>query len=480
MTLARNSAYSFAGMALPVVVSIVTVPLYISEIGPERYGALAIAWLILGYFGQADFGAGRAVMQRVASMREEGPAKIAGAIWSALTSMIGFGAVGAIVLFGFAYWYFSGPFQIEEGLRAEMLSAVWLLALCAPLVFLNGVLAGALIGIERFRLVAFAQMLGNSCLLIFPLLTAYFITDDLAGLITAALVARLLGLLIVLGGAWHALLRGHPVTFSRAEFVRLARFGGWVMVSAMVGPFMAITDRFVIGVVENAVAVAAYAIPFQIATRLMILPIAIIQALFPRFAAEDDGAARERGRNFAIFVAQLFTPFIVGAICLAEPLLKLWLGDQLDPRSVPVAQIVLCGVWANAISHVSLAFLQARGDPRFIALLHVAELPVYAVLLIVLGSAYGLVGFALAYALRCLADCLLLLNRAGALGLPMAATMATLAAIIASAIMAANTITDLLGLLLATGVLCGMSLVYLAAFMPHKIRQRIPLLRALG
>ncbi len=473
MAVARNSAYSFAGMAVPVLVSIVTVPFYIAQIGADRYGALAIAWLILGYFGQADFGAGRAVMQRIASMKDEGPDKMASALWSALTSMIGFGAVGAIILFGFSYWYFAAAFQVAEGLRAEILSAVWLLALCTPLVFLNGVVAGALMGIERFGLVAIGQVVGNSCILIFPLLTAYFITIDLSALIMAAFIARALGMLIILMGAWHAILRGHRATFSKSEFARLARFGGWAMISALVGPLMVIADRFVIGAIENAAAVAAYAIPFQIASRLLMAPVSVVQALFPRFAAESDTAARDRCEAFTVFIALLFAPVIVGIICLSEPLLDLWLGAALDPRSIAVAQIVLLGVWFNAIAHVAFAFVQARGDPRFTGLLHLAELPFYAGLLFILGAQYGLAGFAAAYAVRCGVDCGILMHRAQALTKQAVGKIAMPIALLICAMFAANMLESWIALFVGACVLGLTSLAILAVYMPARIRERV-------
>ena len=61
MKLLRNSAWSLLAAILPTLVSIATVPLFVPAIGAGRYGVLAIAWLVLGYFGAADFGIGRAI-----------------------------------------------------------------------------------------------------------------------------------------------------------------------------------------------------------------------------------------------------------------------------------------------------------------------------------------------------------------------------------------------------------------------------------
>ena len=481
MKLLRDSAWSLSSSVLPTLVSIATVPFFVSAIGAGRYGVLAIAWLVLGYFGAADFGIGRAITQRISAMRGESRAAMASAVWSALVSMAVFGLAGAVLVFIASRWYFGGPFQAERGLRGEILAAVWILALCNPVVTVNGVLSGALIGLERFRFVSVCTTLSNTALLLFPLFTAWWISTDLSALILASLAARILGMIPLAVGAWAAFLRGEMALFSKAEFGRLANFGAWIMVTALVGPIMVSADRFLIGAFQNAAAVAAYAIPFQIASRTLMFPVAVTQALFPRFASDDIAASAARCRDFTVLVAQSFAPLIVALICLAAPLLELWLGDALDPRSVIVAQFVLAGFWSNAVAQVPYGFIQARGNPRFTALLHLAELPFYLALLFALGGRFGLTGYAAAFGLRCLADCLLLCRKAGAADGYVMVRMAISGVLVIGAVLAGTLIGNWWVLLSSA---CGFALLAflaLAAGLPPAIRNRLaelPLLRS--
>lgn len=405
MKLVGNSLYSLAGTAIPVVLSVITVPFYLSAIGGERYGALTIAWLVLGFFGAADFGIGRAMTRRMATLATASSASQAKALWSGIAAIALFGIIAAALLFAAAHWYFSAPFEVSDGIRDEVLRSVFLLALCCPIVALNGVLGGALMGLERFRMTAFATLLGNSGILLLPLATAYTFSTELPALVFASLAARLLATIVLAFSAGRLFLIASRPTISLHELTQLTSFGKWIMLSALVAPVILMSDRFLIGAFYDAIAVAAYAIPYQIASRTLLLPIAIGQVLFPHFARQEESKSVEDCRHYAIFLGQIFAPLIIVLICLSAPLLNLWLGDQLDERSIAVARIVLIGCWVNAIAHVPFAFIQGCGNSRFTALLHTAELPIFLALLAALGSLFGLAGFATAFALRCLLDC---------------------------------------------------------------------------
>ncbi|MCU0948055.1 MAG: oligosaccharide flippase family protein [Porphyrobacter sp.] len=411
--IAKNSLFSLLGTAIPSVVAIVTVPFYIEAIGYERYGALAIAWLLLGYFGQADLGLGRAVTQRLASQRGNEKSQPAQTIWSAAVVIVGFALIaGALTYFSGAY-YFSTVFEADSGLRAEVTASLWLLALCVPIVAFNGVTGGSLIGHERFGTVAIGYSMGSSAGILLPVIAAHVIGPEMPVLLASALTGRMLGLVVLGSACWFTFLRGQPIRASRAEIGTLLGFGLWVFVTSLIGPLMVMADRLVIGALLGAAAVAVYTIPFDIAMRTQIVPAALGQALLPSLAANSEEQALARTEKFALLVALSFAPIITSVIVLAEILLSLWLGSSLDPRSVAVAAVVLYGVWFIAIANVPYSHLHARGNSRFTATVHLVELPVYILVAILLGVQFGLVGFAAAFALRCAVDCGVMMVRCG-------------------------------------------------------------------
>ncbi|MBB3860661.1 O-antigen/teichoic acid export membrane protein [Novosphingobium hassiacum] len=455
-----------------------------STIGVERYGALVIAWTLLGYFGQADFGIGRAVAQRIASSRNSPPDQIASVVWSGIVSMLILGGLGALFALVASGYYFGEVMKVEPGLRQELMRSLWALALCSPVVTLTGVLSGALIGMERFKYTSWSFLVSNLGLQILPLVAAATISKDLQWLVAASLIGRALGLVMMGTMVWRQFLAGQAVRPSWAEMRRLANFGAWIMVSALIGPLMIYSDRFIIGAIYGAFAVAVYTIPYQVAYRTLVLPQSVVGVLFPRFAALDDDEALVRCRQFTVFVGQLFAPFIIGLICLAEPLLTLWLGSHLDPRSVEIAKIILLGVWFMALANVPLALLQARGNPQFTAMLSISELPFYLGILFILGNAFGLAGIAWAFTLRSAADAVILAWRARAVDRWLLGHVAPTAALVLLSVLASDLAPGWFAAMALAAILvaaCLAHLLHTISRMPHDVRlqfERLPLVRS--
>ena len=471
--LARDAASIAASSVLPIAISIATVPLYISAIGVERYGALAIAWVFLGYFGNLDFGIGRAIAQRISMLGSGCRVAIARAVVSSLITTAVFGILNALVVFFAVRYFFANVFEVNESLRPELIDSVWALALCNPLVSLGGALAGALIGQERFGVVSITNFVAGALMQILPLVTAFVAGPELTGLIVASLAARAVAVVVLTLEVWKRFLRRQVAAPSWDEFRRLTSFGAWVMVSAIVGPLMIVADRFVTGGILGAVAVAAYTIPFQMASRMAILPGAVSEVLFPRFAAQDAASSQDRCGQFSGFIGQIFAPVVIGLICLSGPLLHLWLGANLDQRSIGIAQIIFAGIWTNAVAQIPFSYIQARGGTRFTGLVHLAELPVYLLVLYFLAKAYGLPGISLAFSLRCALDCMIMLLRAGVANRQLFARLGSQVALIAGAIwLTYGSVdpVDCLVLGIALGFLSSLLLVFQ---MPPDLRERL-------
>ncbi|MHB8938525.1 MAG: flippase [Thiobacillus sp.] len=417
MSIRRNTTYNLLGSVIPLAVSLVTIPIYLGLIGEARYGVLAIAWLLLGYFGLFDLGLGRATAQRIAVLRDSPAGERAQTFWTALILNTGLGVIGGLLIWPIAAYFFGNVFKIEDALRPEVQAAVLWLVLAVPMATLSGVLSGALQGRERFLELNLISVSGTVLFQLLPLAAAMLWGADLGVLLPAALFARLLTLLLLFERCRRHIFLGHAATFVRAQAGRLLRFGGWVTVTSFVGPMMVILDRFVIGAMAGAKAVTYYTVPFQLGERSTFISGALSSALFPRFAAatlqEEQRLAHEGLRTLVV----VMTPLVAAGILFMEPFLAWWIAPAFAQQSARVGQVILLGFWANNFATIPYAQLQARGRPDLVAKCHLAEVLPYFGLLYLGLSTLGMIGAAVAFSLRALVDFALLAGLSGILRL---------------------------------------------------------------
>jgi O-antigen/teichoic acid export membrane protein len=193
------------------------------------------------------------------------------------------------------------------------------------------------------------------------------------------------------------------LTFDPSYVKPLLRVGGWMTVSNVVGPFLVYLDRFLIATIIGAAAVAYYVTPFEIVTRLLMLPWAFAGVLFPliasTFTPNPQRSARLFSRGMRLIFLTLF-PFVLCAIAFAHEGLALWVGESIAAHSDSVLRWLAIGVFMNGIVQVPFATIQAAGRPDLTARIHLIELPLYVPTLWWMAHRWGIEGAAVAWMLR--------------------------------------------------------------------------------
>jgi len=185
------------------------------------------------------------------------------------------------------------------------------------------------------------------------------------------------------------------------------RFGGWVTVSALAAPLLAAVARFTIAAGVSLSAVAWYATPFEVVSKLWLLSAALLGAVFPVFAglvARDHAAlASLYIRTTTLLAAAVIPP--ASLIIFAGPeLLRIWVGDEFAAHGAPVVRLLAFGIAVNVVAQAPFTLLQSAGQARVPALIQAVQIPFYVGLVWVSASAYGIVGVAAAWALRAVVE----------------------------------------------------------------------------
>ena len=406
--LARNTALNLVGQVAPLVVAVAAVPPLIHALGSDRFGVLALAWALIGYFGLFDLGIGRALTQAASEAIGRGDHKHLHEV-SAAAILAAFllGCIGTIVMALLTPWLAYDVLQMDAALRPEAAVAFYLLSISLPFVLGTVAFRGLFEAHQDFGIATALRVPYSVFNFVGPLLIIPF-TRDLTPIVITLVVGRVI---TCAAHVWFSLrrypwLRRTSVT-NPAAILPLLKLGGWMSISTVASTAMVYLDRFLIGALLSMAAVAFYVTPFEVVTKLLFIPAAVLGVFFPAFAATHvhdrprTASMYDRSTRFMLFA---MTPPIVVIAAFAHEGLQLWLNAEYARQGTLVLQLLAAGVLINSIGQVSASLLQAVGRADITARVHVFELPLYAVMIFGLTERFGLAGVAMAWSGRMLID----------------------------------------------------------------------------
>jgi O-antigen/teichoic acid export membrane protein len=407
--------WNLAGLSLPLLIAVVTVPPLIARLGNERFGLLALAWGLVGYAGALDLGIGRALTQWVARLRGEGNLSTVGPIlMTANRITLIAGLVGAVLIATAALSGLGSWVKADTILPSEIQYAMLLLAIALPAQAMSSTYRGVNEAFLNFKGVSLLRVGLGVVGFGGPYLISFF-TIDLAWLAATLVLSRLMALAVY---RWLALscLKANHVALVQAHYVstiakRLFAFGGWVALSNVVSPVLMQADRFMIGVVISAAAVTYYVLPYEVVVQSLILVSAISTVIFPTLSQlliEKSDHWQAYFRRWLYIVAAIMLVVCVALAVLLPTVLKLWLKTELQPESILIGQILCLGVFANSIGSMYFALLHAKGRADVTAKLHVLELPLFLTALFYMLHTFGIAGAAWAWVGRMVFDAIAL------------------------------------------------------------------------
>lgn len=410
--LARNTLVNLGGYGVTLVVAFLAVPILIDALGVDRFGVLALAWIVIGYGAVLDLGLGRALTklaaERIGTRRET---EIPGLFWSALGLLLALGALVGLLLAAVAPWLVRRVLDVPADLEGETIAAFRVLAASLPLAITGAGARGYLEACQRFDLVN-AIVIPVSVVTYFGPVLALELSDTLAAAVAAVVASRAIVLVsnVALALRVTPALRRAP-RLARRAIDPLLRFGGWYSAWNVATAALLTLDRFLIGAVLTVGAVTYYAIPYEVTARLLVIGYAVVGVLFPAFAATVAVDPARASRLFDVGLRVLFAivfPITLALATFAHEGLSFWIDERFADNSAHVLRWLAFGVFVQSLALVPGGLLQtARVDVA--AKLVLIELPLYVAALVLALEYGGIEGAAIAWAGRALVDAVLLL-----------------------------------------------------------------------
>lgn len=386
---ARNLLWVFASNFLPLLAGIVTIPYMIRDFGLELFGLLTIIWMFVGYLSLFDFGVGRALTYRISS--DLAAADAPGAKTRLQESYAtGMALVGALSLVASTGFFFAAPLlgrqvlQFSPDVELIGVQALQVSALSVLVTVIATGLRGVLEGFGAFGIVSAWRIPLGIWMFVGPLL--FFWASGSFVFAVAGIGFGRLVLCIVYWLACRRRVRATRAQVKPAVARGLLDFGGWLTVSNVVSPLITYFDRVLIGAYLSVSAVAYYTTPYEIVSKIMLVPASIGAVIFPRFAQMETAGDTAGLRRLTLFSYAtnfcLTAPAIVILALFGERLLGLWINPDFAAKSAYVGTILSVGVTINAMASVPMNRLQALGESRTTALIHLVEAPLYLVALV--------------------------------------------------------------------------------------------------
>jgi O-antigen/teichoic acid export membrane protein len=413
-TLLRNTVLNLVGLVVPLAVGFVTIPMVVRTLGNERFGILALVWVVFGYFGLFDLGLGRTTTKYIAdALGRDESEKLPGYLWTTVLLQTGIGLVAAVLSFLAAPLIVRHVLNIPAGFVGETILTLRLVGFSLPVMFVSSSLRGVLEAAQRFDLVNAVKVPVNVLFYVLPLV-GVALGFALPGIVLLLVASRAAALLVWGGLGLRVMpaLRARPAL--RRGLVRpIFSFSGWLGLSSILYAVTSSMDRLVIGSLITVEAVTFYSAPFEAINRVGVIPASLSMVLFPAFSYLDGGGRNEHAETlFARSVKFLLLttgPVFILLMFFAGDFLRLWLGPEFAARSGLVVQFLAAGFLINTVIAVPNNYLQGIGRVDIAPKYQAFELVAFTALTWAGAKAWGIKGVAAAATLRLVAFTLFLM-----------------------------------------------------------------------
>ncbi len=406
--IAKNTVYNLLGYGIPGLAALVLIPPLVHGLGKERFGILTLIWMVIGYFSFLDLGIGRSLTKVIAekigmNKTEEIPI----IFWSALLLML----VVSLIVSGISTFFIptilNKYLNISPNFKTETLKIFYAVSLSIPLITTSAGLRGVLEAYQKFYAVNLIRVILGISTFLIPLLILIF---------TKSLFCIVISLIFIRFFIWSVYLILNfrvnkkiwsDVHFSFESIKPLLRFGLWISLANIIGPLILYSDRFLIGMKVSAAAITYYATPYEMITKLLIIPSALGTVLFPVFSSNFLTNPTLSKKLFIRGVKVIFLvifPIVIIIITFAKEGMSLWLGNEFSVHSAYILQLLSVGIFMNCLSLIPNIYFQGTGKPKIPTLINLIELPFYLSIMWFSITKWGISGAAMTYMLMATVD----------------------------------------------------------------------------
>lgn len=366
--LLRNSLWHLSGSAVPALVALATVPLLISGLGLEGFGIVTLITSVVGYFGLLDLnlsaGSIRYLSQFHASKDE---ARFAETFWFGTLFYVTIGVLGGGLLTALANVVLERFFTVSPALQDDTLLGLRIAALGFALAQVQNYFLAVPQALQRYDRSAQGEAFFGVLVNLVSAAVAV-----LGGGITGVIAARVA--VSAVNTIWLIWLLGKlriPLQpqWPRSEICKaLTSFSAYAYLSRLASMLHQHADKLIIAALAGPIALAFYAVPNQLASRVLGLTYRVGSVVYPRVSALAVTGQRESLRQLYLDATRWLTFLnlaVLGVIALTgEEFLHRWVGADFVDEGYPVLLLVTLALLLDSLTNIPSLVNDALGHPR--------------------------------------------------------------------------------------------------------------------
>ncbi|WMY74579.1 flippase [Buttiauxella selenatireducens] len=401
MSLVKNSFLNTIAFVIPAIAAFPAMGIIARYLGVEQFGIFSLIFAMVGYASIFDAGLTRAVIRSIA-INKLNNLKCSEIIGSSLAIIVILSIICALAMYHFAPEIIS-ILNVSQSHYMVSVNSLRIVSFTVPIFLITQVLCGYLEGRQDFLWLTIHKSFSGVMVSLIPAFFAMYyhsLYHSFVGLI----ISRLLSMMIIL----FVVARKTPlkkIKFSNKVLKEMMMFGGWITLSNLISPVLSYCDKLLLSNLMGARLSAFYTAPADAISKISAFPSAISRALFPVISYEKspDKIIEYKKTAFKlIFITSIF--IAVPIIILSDVIIKVWLGNEFVLHSSNILRVIVIGFVFNSLSQIPYSSIQASGNSRVTALIHLSEVIPYFVLLYFLISQFGVYGAAFAWTIRMILD----------------------------------------------------------------------------
>lgn len=413
ISIAKNTIFNLLGYGIPVLFAIFLIPPLITGLGIERFGLLTLAWMVIGYFSFFDFGIGKSLTKIIAEKAYSDEAyKIPGIFWNSLLLILFISIIISLILYFLIPTLITYFFKLSDELLSEAINTFYILTLSIPIVTTNTAVRGFLEAYHKFGIINILRTFLGVFTFLGPLLVLY-LTNSLFWIVVFLLFIRIVIWFLYLYKCFTVnenLKKEFKLKFEFEAIKPVLRLSIWITIVNIVGPIILYSDRFLISSIVSVASVTFYSTPYELVTKLLLLPSALVAVLFPAFSASYIHTPEVTKKLFLRgmkFVSIILFPVVLVIVTFAYEGMNLWLGREFAEKSTLILQFLAIGIFFSSISSIPSNFFQGVGKPKIPAILNLIELPFYLFGMYYSIFSFGIKGAAVFWLIAATIDCII-------------------------------------------------------------------------